>query len=372
MTKAFGVECGQRISFRLHARCEPCRASRWAGSGRSGIAGIRRGRGTAGIVPLDPQIEGIENVAFNDFTFGVDITGLTQVNNTFQWSDNFSKIAGKHIIEVRRRNSFRPGQHQPRRDLQRLFCCSRERETGSDFADFLLGDCQQLHAGRFPAVLYAQQVHWACSRRIAGSVRPNLTLNYGLRWDLMPPGARSTTSCRPWFPASNRCLSGRAAGWYFPATRAFPDARSAPIHQLRAAHRPGLLAAFANGFLSKLFGGPGQTSIRAGYGVFYTAFEGLSAGIMSANPPYGYDYTSLAPPLFASPFVTAASGRTRASAFRCRFPLSAPRREIRTRQSTGRSICPSPACRRSFTERDALQRELHGFPGTGGRDEDLP
>jgi hypothetical protein len=52
-----------------------------------------------------------------------------------------------------------------------------------------------------------------------------------------------------------------------------------------------------------------RTSIRAGYGMFYTAFEGLSAGIMSANPPYGYDYTSLAPPLFASPFVTAASGQ---------------------------------------------------------------
>ncbi len=29
---------------------------------------------------------------------------------------------------------------------------------------------------------------------------------------------------------------------------------------------------------------------------------------MSANPPYGCDYTSLAPPLFATPFLTAASG----------------------------------------------------------------
>ena len=43
--------------------------------------------------------------------------------------------------------------------------------------------------------------------------------------------------------------------------------------------------------------------------MFYTAFEGLSAGIMSANPPYGYDYTSLAPPLFSDPFVTAGSGQ---------------------------------------------------------------
>src|SRR5208283_3448637 len=56
-------------------------------------------------------------------------------------------------------------------------------------------------------------------------------------------------------------------------------------------------------------GTDGKTSIRAGFGLFYTAFEGLSAGIMSANPPYGYDYNSLAPPLFATPFTTAASGQ---------------------------------------------------------------
>ena len=61
--------------------------------------------------------------------------------------------------------------------------------------------------------------------------------------------------------------------------------------------------------------------MRAGYGVFFTAFEGLSASIMSANPPYGYDYNSLAPPLFATPFVTAASGQNNGQ----RFPLSLPR-----------------------------------------------
>ncbi|MEI9973638.1 MAG: hypothetical protein WDO73_17280 [Ignavibacteriota bacterium] len=52
-----------------------------------------------------------------------------------------------------------------------------------------------------------------------------------------------------------------------------------------------------------------KTSLRASYGIFYTAFEGLSAGIMSANPPYGYDYNSIAPPLFNAPFITASSGQ---------------------------------------------------------------
>jgi len=53
--------------------------------------GFVEGAGTLGIVPLAPKIEGIENVAFNDFTFGVDTTGLTQANNTWQWIDDFTR-----------------------------------------------------------------------------------------------------------------------------------------------------------------------------------------------------------------------------------------------------------------------------------------
>jgi hypothetical protein len=70
-------------------------------------------------------------------------------------------------------------------------------------------------------------------------------------------------------------------------------------------------------WLHKILGAPGQTSLRTGYGIFYTAYEGLSAGIMSANPPYGYTYTSAAPPLFASPFTVAATGVDAGQ----RFPL---------------------------------------------------
>jgi hypothetical protein len=53
----------------------------------------------------------------------------------------------------------------------------------------------------------------------------------------------------------------------------------------------------------------GKTSIRASYGMFYTAIEALTIGILSANAPYGTTYTSPAPPLFATPFVTAATGQ---------------------------------------------------------------
>jgi hypothetical protein len=96
----------------------------------------------------------------------------------------------------------------------------------------------------------------------------------------------------------------------------------APIPHDKLAPRVGLSYSptAQRGLLGKIFGGPGKTSLRAGYGLFYTAFEGLSAGIMSANPPYGYDYTSFAPVLFATPFIMAASGQNIGQ----RFPLSFP------------------------------------------------
>jgi hypothetical protein len=43
--------------------------------------------------------------------------------------------------------------------------------------------------------------------------------------------------------------------------------------------------------------------------MFDTAIEALTIGVMSANAPYGTTYTSPAPPLFSTPFVTAATGQ---------------------------------------------------------------
>ena len=49
--------------------------------------------------------------------------------------------------------------------------------------------------------------------------------------------------------------------------------------------------------------------------MFYTAIEALTIGVMSANAPYGTTYTSPAPPLFATPFITAASGQNLGQVF---------------------------------------------------------
>src|SRR5208283_480488 len=62
--------------------------------------GFVTGAGTPGIVPLAPEIEGIANVSLTDLTFGVDITGLTQANNTYQVSENFTRVIGRHTLKL--------------------------------------------------------------------------------------------------------------------------------------------------------------------------------------------------------------------------------------------------------------------------------
>ena len=75
----------------------------------------------------------------------------------------------------------------------------------------------------------------------------------------------------------------------------------------------------ADGWLGKIFGGPGKTSIRAGYGIFYSVVQGNTIAFDEPQPPYGLSYTSPVPPLFATPF-TSATGVAGINPFPLTFP----------------------------------------------------
>ena len=49
--------------------------------------------------------------------------------------------------------------------------------------------------------------------------------------------------------------------------------------------------------------------------MFYAAIQGETLGLISDNAPYGYTYTSPAPPLFTTPFVDAATGNVEGQRF---------------------------------------------------------
>jgi len=278
--------------------------------------GFEVGPGTPGIVPLSPKTEGVESVGFNSFTIGTNTNELKQVGNTFQWLDSFTKVIGTHTLKVGGEFHYDQVNVNAVAQFNGSFLFFGT-ETGSDFADFLLGVPSQYNQSQLQPFcgrnkylgLYAQD-SWR--------VRHNLTLNYGLRWDRIEPWYEKYNQIATFVPGVQSVVfPGAPAGILYPTDPGVPRTL-APPGNLDFAPRVGLAyspSASGDGLLAKLLGGPGRTSIRASYGVFYTAIEALTISVMSANAPYGTTYTSPAPPLFATPFITAASGQNLGQTF---------------------------------------------------------
>ena len=268
------------------------------------------------IVPLKPSTEGIENVAFNDFTLGVDTTALVQAENIYEISDFFSRIVGKHGVKVGGEVHWNQINTHPDVIFNGSFAFSGS-ETGVDFADFLLGVPSSYTQGQASS-FYNRNIYMAAFAQDSWKPVPTLTLNYGIRWDRIRPWSEKYNQLQTLVKGEqSQVYPGAPQGLVFPGdpgvAGSLAPARSDFSPRFGIAYTP----AFTTSWLRRLTGSEGQTSIRAGYGIFYTAYEGLSAGIMSANPPYGYTYTSAAPPLFSSPFTVAASGADAGQ----RFPL---------------------------------------------------
>jgi hypothetical protein len=272
--------------------------------------GFQVGPNTPGIVPLSPQTEGVENVVFNNYSIGTNTNELKQTNNTYQWLDNFSKVAGTHTIKVG--GEFHYDQVNTHAIAQFngsfLFFGS---QTGSDFADFLLGAPTQYNQSQLQP-FYGRNKYLGLYAQDSWRLRPNLTLNYGLRWDRIEPWYEKYNQLAVLEPGRQSVVFPTApAGILFPTDPGVPRTLAPPGNK-DFAPRIGLVyspSADSDSLLGKILGGPGQTSLRAGFGTFYTAIEALTIGVLSANAPYGTTYTSPTPPLFATPFLSASTGQ---------------------------------------------------------------
>ena len=269
--------------------------------------GFLTGVGTAGIVPLLPKIEGVMNTIFNSFVMGVPITNLAQWNNTFGLADNFSKVLGNHSLKFGFQGSYEQINVNPNPTANGSFLFAGT-ETGLDFADYLIGvdsNFNQAQSGAF----YERHKYWALFAQDSWKIRPNLTLNYGLRMDWM----------EYWYEKYNQFptfVLGQQSQVYpqAPLGVVYPTDNGvlntiAPS-KYRFAPRIGIAwsPSKSDGFLGKILGGPGKTSIRAGYGMFYSIVPGASLAYNLPQPPYGLSYTSPAPSLFDQPYRTAADG----------------------------------------------------------------
>ena len=286
------------------------------------------GPGTPGIVPLSPKTEGVESVSFNSFSIGTNTNQLQQTNNTYQFLDNVSKLIGNHSLKFGGEFHWDQINSFPIAQFNGAFLFFGS-ETGVDFADFLLGIPSQYNQSQLQP-FYGRNKYLGLYAQDSWRIRPNLTLNYGLRWDRIEPWYEKYNQLAVLEPGRQSVVFPNAPeGILFPTDPGVPRTL-APPGNLDFSPRIGLAYspnARGDGWPSKIVGGPGQTSIRASFGTFYSAIEALTIGVLSANTPYGTTYTSPAPPLFATPFITASTGVDNGQAFPAQLaPLGATRK----------------------------------------------
>jgi hypothetical protein len=290
--------------------------------------GFVNANGSDSIVALDPKGQSVENLNFNGYSTGAAANQLIQVNNTYQVADDFSKAMGNHTMKFGGEFHADQVNAAPIAQFNGNFVFSGT-ETGVDFADFLIGVPTQYNQSQLNP-FYARNKYVGVYGQDSWHVLPNLTLNYGLRWDRIAPWSEKYNQISTFVAgAQSVVFPGAPEGILYPGDPGIPKTL-APIDELNFSPRAGLAwSPQANGgVLGKILGKPGTTSIRAGFGDFYTAIDAAAISVLAANAPYGTTYTSPAPPLFATPFITAADGTNNGQPFPYKFaPLNVSSRD---------------------------------------------
>ncbi len=262
---------------------------------------------TGGISPIQPSLEGVPTFVFNNFLVGVPEVTTRQYNNSFQWLDNFSKVIGRHSLKF-------GGQFHYDQINERNFAAENGQyqftgnETGIDFADFLIGAPDSLTQAS-QQILDSRSKYYGLFAQDSWRATPNLVLNYGLRWE----------ASMPWYDTQNKIET------IIPGQQSvkFPGAPQGYV----VAGDPGVPRTLAptqwHNFSPRLgfaYSPDTKTSIRAGFGLYYTSVEDLSQFLEVGDPPYGLYYGSAAPPLLESPYITRSSGQSVGQ----RFPFPYP------------------------------------------------
>ena len=279
----------------LQDSCPP--APSWLTSVLGSVPCFRDGTATnsLGIHPgLGAGAEGVPFIQVSGgFTIGNNGEGeLPQVGNSFQWSDSLTKVAGNHSLK------FGADVRRQRFDQTLFFDVNGEffvdgTSTNSlvgdtVFSDYLLGfpgsygqGSAQVENVRSTGLYLFAQDSW--------KIKPNLTLNYGLRWELNTPIAdvsKHVQTFRPGqvssvYPCKNTvntdCSSMTPVGLVVPGDAGISNALTQTYYK---AFAPRIGIAWSPG-------SSGKTTVKAGWGLFYNPIEQLVLEQFSAEPPFG-------------------------------------------------------------------------------------
>ena len=258
------------------------------------------------------------------FTLGFSGNGpQPRIENTYQFTDNFSKIIGKHSLkmgfEMRRYSVFNP--FSANNNGAFTFGATGPFSTGNSGADFLLGFPDSYTQGSGDTIDAKTQEYYSYIQD-QWKIRDNFTFNYGLGWQIDTPlsdNFNNSLAIDCFTPGVQSTIYPTAPmGLVFPGEAGCTSTGGVQTSYKHLGPRVGFAYSPDWGRLS---GGPGKLSIRAGYGIYFNRGEEELALQNVVSPPFSTAVNTVNPS-FANPFVPVNGGAATPNP----FPASPPPR----------------------------------------------
>lgn len=277
---------------------------------------------STGTCPQNPSFTTLPGISLNSFTLGNVGMPDAQVEGIWEAKDNYSLIVGTHNLTV-------GGVYSLNQDLVHTYWANNglnyvdgSAETGLDFADFLLGAVSSYNQG-FQLPVYDRALYYGLYAQDSWRAMKNLTLNYGLRWDVTTPWWEKYNRMNALWPGRQSTEFPTAPeGWVVPGDPGVPTT-VAPTRYGNIAPRLGFAYSPDPGgaVWRKLIGDYGKSSIRGSFGIFYNDIMNFMDANDNGGAPFGLTWTSPTPAMLTTPFVDLYTGNLEGQ----RFPVpSAP------------------------------------------------
>ncbi|PYQ94649.1 MAG: TonB-dependent receptor, partial [Acidobacteria bacterium] len=256
--KAFGTAMVNEFRFN-YLRNSTLRDRYTGGIGVSlASLGFVTGPDTLGIVGVIPGLDSVPNISTHNWTIGTPQGQTGIYNSVLQWLDNVSLLRGNHTVKLG--GEF----HYSKIDERNTYAPNGSfefdgSETGSDFADFLIG-APSTYIQATQQLLDSRTVYVGTYAQDSWRVNPTLTLNYGLRWEVSPFWWDTENKIQTIVPGlQSTVYPGAPRGWVFPGDPGIPKTL-APTHYDNFAPRVGFAYSpdVKGGPLGALVGGAGH------------------------------------------------------------------------------------------------------------------
>ncbi len=278
--------------------------------------GFTVGCTTLGICPQSASDTTLPPIVFNAFSIGGPNGSENLKENTYQVQDNYSWNVGNHSLRFGGIFSLSQVNLQTYYFNNGYFGFNGGSETGLDFADFLIGTATSYNQGvQLP--VYNRALYYGLFAQDSWRATRNLTVNYGLRWDVSTPYWEKYNRMEALVPGHQSATFPTAPeGWLVPGDPGVPKT-IAPIAYGNVAPRVGLAySPDPKGTVwQKLTGGYGNSSIRASFGIFYSDLNDFSNANGNGDAPFGFFYVNPTPATFATPFVDVYTGNPEGQRF---------------------------------------------------------